>query len=185
MSELFTRQHTVDSNLISFGCSHTWGVGVEPHETWSYFLNSKNFGQPGVSADFVTRNALSIIEKYQPVTVYVLWPEWRRFEIVKNSVILQMTPAHPDRINYMHSHPESWLKENFKTQTEKLRDCCRQKQIELVDITLYNLIPYIDHSDRWPISSLGHHYSELWHSWVADIFKQLQTNKTVVELAYE
>jgi hypothetical protein len=45
-------------------------------------------------------------------------------------------------------------------------------------MALYDLIPYIDHADRWPLSKLGHHYSPVWHQWVADIFKQKENEQT-------
>jgi hypothetical protein len=35
-TELFTRRDNTDATDIAFGCSHTWGVGVDPHETWSH-----------------------------------------------------------------------------------------------------------------------------------------------------
>ena len=49
------------SDSVAFGCSHTWGVGVDANETWSYYLDAMNFGINGCSADFVVRLAFDII----------------------------------------------------------------------------------------------------------------------------
>lgn len=179
---MFDRKDVVVSNAVALGCSHTFGVGVEPTETWSYLLNARNFGEPGCSTDFIVRNAPDIINKYQPTTIYVLYPDWSRFEIIDNGVAKQSLPTDWDRIKYMNTHNDQWLRDNFKQKAAELRSLCSTNNIRLIDITLYDLIPYIDHADRWPRSQLGHHYSPVWHQWVADIFKQTKQNQ---ELAYE
>ena len=184
-SELFTRCNYINSDSIAFGCSHTWGTGVEHNETWSHLLNARNFGQGGCSADFIIRTAPDIIQQVKPQTIYVLWPDWTRFEITKNNIIYQSLPMDNNRIYYMESHNETWLQQNFQSKTRDFRSLCKEKNIQLVDMTLYNLIPYIDHADLWPLSKLGHHYSPVWHSWVADIFRTLKENNTVLELANE
>lgn len=183
---LFNRKHVVaDSDSVAFGCSHTWGTGVEPHETWSYLLGARNYGQGSCSADFIARTAPDIIKSLGSTTVYVLWPDWSRFEITIDGEICQSLPTDPDRIYFMEKHNEPWLRENFKNQTNAFRDWCKHQQIRLVDMTLYDLIPHIDHADRWPLSKLGHHYSPIWHQWVADIFRQLEASNTQLELTYE
>jgi hypothetical protein len=184
--ELFTRKDVVNNNdSIAFGCSHTWGVGVEEKETWSYILGARNFGQGACSVDFISRLAPAIITEFKPRVVYVLWSEWRRFEITRNDIIYQSLPTDSDRIYYIETHNDIWCRENFKNKTSEFRLMCNEKNIQLVDITLYNLIPYIDHADRWPVSKLGHHYAPEWHQWVANVFKELQLNNATVELAYE
>ena len=67
---------------------------------------------------------------------------------------------------------DKWLQENFEFQQQKIRQLCKDHSIKLIDMTLYDLIPFIDHADRWPLSKLGHHYSPVWHGWVADIFRK-------------
>ena len=74
-----------------------------------------------------------------------------------------------NRIYFMEKATDEWLQNNYLEQVEKIRkSCC---EIELIDITLYDLIPFIDHADKWPISKLGHHYNHEWHQWVANIFR--------------
>jgi len=47
------RNKITNSDSIAFGCSHTWGVGVENNETWPYLLGAKNFGVGSASGDQV------------------------------------------------------------------------------------------------------------------------------------
>ena len=76
----------------------------------------------------------------------------------------------------MGTHTEEWLINNFSKRTELVRNFCKDNNIEIFDMTLYDLVPYIDHADVWPLSKLGHHYSPVWHSWVADIFRNSKNN---------
>jgi hypothetical protein len=166
------------SNCLAFGCSHTWGVGVEASETWAYLLGAKNFGVPGVSSDYIVRTAPDIIAANTPAKIYLLWPDWTRFEYQKNKVYQQSLPSHPDRIYFMKTATDKWLKENFELQQQRFRHLCNNNRIKLIEMTLYDLVPYIDHSDRWPLSKLGHHYSPVWHIWVADIFRKKENEQT-------
>jgi hypothetical protein len=157
------------SDKLAFGCSHTYGIGVETIEAWPYLLGAINFGVPGVSSDYIARILPEKLVEHNPKIVYVLWPDWRRFEYFKNGKIRQSLPSDTNRINFMETATDEWLHKNFVAQVTKVRELC--KDIKLIELTLYDLIPFIDHSDRWPLSKLGHHYNEEWHRWVADIFE--------------
>lgn len=165
------------SKSMAFGCSHTWGVGVEATETWCYLLGAMNFGMPGVSADFVARTAPGLIQQYSPDIVYILWPDWTRFEYLKNNEYKQSLATDTNRIEFMSWATDEWLQNNFASKQKEIKDFCQQNNTTLIDITLYELTLYIDHADRWPLSKLGHHYSLVWHQWVADIFKTIQNEK--------
>ena len=154
---------------IAVGCSHTYGVGVDKSDAWPNLLGAINLGVPGISSDHIARNITNYLNQYNPSIVYVLWPEWTRFEYCENNQIRQSLPSDPDRIFFMETATDDWLKENFINQTNIVKEKC--KRIKLVELTLYDLIPFIDHADTWPISKLGHHYNEEWHSLVANIFK--------------
>jgi hypothetical protein len=174
-----------DSNRISFGCSHTWGVGVEANETWSYILNSKNFGISGCSTDYIVRIAPDIIKEHHPDIIFVLWPDWTRFDYLKNNEYHTSLPMDKDRIHHMEKCNESWLKENFDIQVSAFKNLCKDNNIRLVDMTLYDLIPYLDHADRWPVSKLGHHYAPSWHKSVADLFADTLKNNIQHSLRYD
>ena len=155
-------------NKIALGCSHTYGTGVEKHEAWPALLGAENLGIEGISIDYIARKINKCLEQYNPTTVYILWPNWTRFEYVVNGEYLQSTPNDSNRINLMKMATDEWLRNNFIVKRNQIITAC--KDIELIDMTFFDLHEYIDYPDTWPISKLGHHYSEVWHQWVADLF---------------
>jgi len=161
-------------NKLAFGCSHTSGIGVERNETWPHLLGADNHGVPGCSSDLIARTAPDVIAKKQPAIVYILWPDWTRFEYTKNNAVYQSLPTDTNRITFMESATTEWLTNNFNKHVASLIECCNSSNVKLVHMTLYDLIPHIDHADKWPLSKLGHHYSPVWHQWVADIFKNAE-----------
>jgi len=173
------------SDSMALGCSHTWGVGVECHEAWPHLLNAMNFGLGGASADCVVRMGKKLLSEHKISTVYVLWPDWTRFEYEKDGKLYQSLPTDPDRIYRMDTHDETWLKKNFETQTIIFLDFCKDNNVKLIDMTLYDLVPIIDHADKWPLSKLGHHYSPEWHQWVADIFVRARDTNQKFLLSYD
>lgn len=157
-------------NKLAVGCSHTYGVGVDPQQAWPILLGAINCGVSGVSSDYIARNLPTLLEKYQPSIVYVLWPDWSRFEYIEHGEFKQSLATDSNRINFMATATDEWLQENFNKQVNTVKELC--KGIQLVDMTLYDLIPYIDHADRWPLASDGSHFNHEWHQWVADIFNE-------------
>ena len=156
---------------IAFGCSHTYGTGVERNEAWPHLLGADNFGVEGCSADLIARTAPAIIAEHKPDVAYVLWPDWTRFEYTDNGKYRQSLATDRNRIEFMETATEPWLIHNFAGHVKSIVNLCAESNIKLVHMTLYDLIPIIDHADMWPLSKLGHHYSPVWHSWVADIFR--------------
>lgn len=75
-------------NAVILGCSHTWGVGLEPQETWAHHVsqhNTKrirywNLGQPGAAADSVIRILYSSEKVLYPSIIIVMWPDISRRE---------------------------------------------------------------------------------------------------------
>jgi len=181
----FFRSLIEESDAVAFGCSHTWGVGVEADETWSHLLGARNCGIGSSSGDFVVRIAKEIIPERRPKIVYCLWPDWSRFEYLKDGEYFQSLPTDKNRIYFMEKHDDDWCRKNFSKNLVELAELCQSHNARLIDMTLYDLIPYIDHADRWPLSELGHHYSPLWHQWVADIFAKARDQNFKFPLAYE
>ena len=110
----------------------------------------------------------ALLIKHQPTTVYILWPSWTRFEYLKKGEYIQSLPSDKDRIYFIETATDTWLLDNFFKQQTLVRNICRD--INLIELTLDDLIPYMDHADRWPLSKLGHHYAPEWHQRVAEIF---------------
>jgi hypothetical protein len=164
------------SNSLAFGCSHTWGVGVEANESWAHLLGAVNHGIRGCSADYIARTASVALDQHQPQIVYILWPDWTRFDVQDQGHWKTMLPTDNNYINFLANRDENWLKDNFYKQVQTMHNLCKDRNIQLIDLSLYDLIPYIDHADCWPLSKLGHHYAPSWHRQVADIFKSAEIN---------
>lgn len=182
---LLNSNTTTKNQSAAFGCSHTQGVGVEKNEAWPYLLNAKNFGLAGCSADYIVRIAPDLISKNQIETVFVLWPDWSRFDYLDNNKYVTSLPTDVNRIHFMKQHTDDWLLNNFNLQVQKFNGWCNKNNIKLVDLTLYDLIPYMDHADTWPLSKLGHHYSPKWHVRVAEIFKNADDKSIKHALRHE
>jgi hypothetical protein len=159
-------------NKIAFGCSHTYGIGIERTKAWPSLLGAINYGVPGTSADSIVRRAPSIIDQTNPDIIYVLWPDWTRFEYIEQGEFKQSLPTDSNRISFMEQATDEWLHDNFNKQIYKFQKLCNEYNIKLIDMTLYDLIPYIDHADKWPRANDGMHFNHEWHRWVADIFNE-------------
>lgn len=72
--------------LMTVGCSHTEGVGVNDDETFSYYLskllnyNHINFGFTGRSNDYICRTILSYTDLIKPTFIFVLYTNVHRME---------------------------------------------------------------------------------------------------------
>ena len=79
-------------NVVILGCSHTWGVGLEPHETWAHKVSQHNtdklrywnLGQPGFSPEACVRMLYQCEKTLFPKIVIVMWPEASRREWLDN-----------------------------------------------------------------------------------------------------
>ena len=75
-------------NVVILGCSHTWGVGLEPEETWAHHVSQWNtqrlrywnLGQPGYSPEGVVRMLYSTEKTLDPSIIIICWPETSRRE---------------------------------------------------------------------------------------------------------
>lgn len=85
-------------NVVILGCSHTYGVGLEPNETWAHIVsqhNTKqlrywNLGQPGISPEACVRILYSCEKVINPNIIIVCWPEISRRERLTNAVALNL-----------------------------------------------------------------------------------------------
>lgn len=163
-------RNTVTSKKIALGCSHTYGTAVEESDAWPYKLGAMNFGVEGASIDLIARTLPDLMDKYTPEVVYILLPDWTRFEYILNGQYKQSLPRDTNRIYFMEVATEEWLVTNFEMHRGRIRDMCRD--IKLVDLTLDDLSEYIDHADKWPLAKDNAHFDEQWHTWVAEIYER-------------
>jgi hypothetical protein len=83
-----THEIELDSNkdnILCLGCSHTEGVGLQT--PWPVVLENRfptakvyNFGLQGYSVDGVARTLVNVASLLKPTAVFILWPNFARFE---------------------------------------------------------------------------------------------------------
>jgi hypothetical protein len=180
----FSKVDMSKPTMLTLGDSHCFGISNDQIDIWPEKLSKKmqmqliNLGARGVSADYITRIITPAIENFLPKIIFLLWPDWTRFEYTDNGKVLQSLPTDKNRIKFMHYASDEWLINHFNENVQVVKTICKQKNIELIDITLYDLIQYIDHADRWPLAANGSHFNYEWHSWVSDIFYSKYEQKT-------
>lgn len=97
-----------DIELVTIGCSHTEGIGVNDNETWSYYLAQNlgvkhiNMGFTGRSNDYISRMALEFLGKVLPTYVVVMYtyPERREYYTEYG-----YQPWHPNPWGYFEDYP--------------------------------------------------------------------------------
>lgn len=187
-------------NVVILGCSHTWGVGLEPDETWAHHVSQHNtdrlrywnLGQPGAGPDTVVRILYSCEKVINPNMIIVMWPEMSRRERLE------------DFANNLHGTDEKLRFENHKTDLNnflknvfflekyaeknqcKTFHCFAQDSYHehikglnvLEEYTIKNCWPYWDKFEqRVPynepsLASDGEHYGVEHHERFAEIFLQ-------------
>ena len=106
-------------NVLVFGCSHTYGVGLKDNEHWVHFLsqhNTKkyrywNLGQPGASADKIVRILYGTEKLLEPRVLIFCWPSWSRRErldldpesLTSDNELLKTENKHTDRNNFLQN----------------------------------------------------------------------------------
>lgn len=82
--------------LVTAGCSQTYGVGVPEQGTWSALLAKQlgmsyvNLSAPGVSIEWIVHSLFSYFNEFgNPKVLAVLFPDFLRMEVVINSSINQ------------------------------------------------------------------------------------------------
>ena len=101
--------------ILCFGCSYTFGVGVKKENTWPEILKNSgnlptgaqvwNLGVPGSSNDFITRRAFHAIPLFRPNIIFVQWSiPHRREHIREDGMIRKILTNHPKF--WMDNSPE-------------------------------------------------------------------------------
>lgn len=98
-------------DIICFGCSVTYGYGVEHINTWPYLLGQRlkmsvgNFGVPGMSIHACLRQLLFCLENYTAKKFIILLPNFGRvlhkFKFLNNSAYYNFT-CNSDEKNMMY-----------------------------------------------------------------------------------
>lgn len=164
--------------MLAMGCSHTMGNGNALCHIWPEVLKELmevnqiiNLGQEGASSDYVVRILPECLEYFKPEIVFVFWPDYGRFEIIEHGSYRQILPTDRDRLEFIKTHSDEWLINNYQHQLKTANSLCNKYNARLIGISWDDLIPVLDHADRWGISVDGSHYDRAWHKGVAETFK--------------
>ncbi len=155
-----------------FGCSATWGEGVEIGQDWCNLLNLYNGGQPGSSNDRICRLAIEYINQYSPNRIYVLWTLKERREFIdENNQPLRFNPTHkPNQNKFWHKSMvmlgnEKFDNYNYIKNKTMLEAYCGWKGVELYQLDMEKF-PF----HKYPLGSDGMHPGKDWHINIAKEF---------------
>ena len=120
-------------NVVILGCSHTWGMGLEPHETWAHHVSQHNtdklrywnLGQPGAGPETVVRLLYSCEKVLYPKIIIVMWPEISRRERLEDYA--NNIPGTDERLRFENSKTDAnnFLKSVFFLEKFAEKNNCR------------------------------------------------------------
>ncbi len=97
--------------VMSVGCSHTEGIGVNDDETWPHYFSKLvnngvdlNFGHSGRSNDYIARTILTFVDKVKPDLVLVMYSYPSRREYYKSDGGVEPFALNP--WGYYKEHPD-------------------------------------------------------------------------------
>ena len=106
-------------NVVVLGCSHTFGEGLEEHETWVSVVakNSNktlrwwNLARPGGNADQMVRILYGTEKVLFPKIIVACWPAWSRRErldlypqnLTSDNNLLRTENSNTDRNNFLQN----------------------------------------------------------------------------------
>jgi hypothetical protein len=97
--------------VMSVGCSHTEGIGVHNHQTWSHHLSKLlpngvdlNLGISGRSNDYIARTIMTFTEQMKPALVLAMYTYPHRREFYRETG--EVEPYHPNPWGYFDEEKE-------------------------------------------------------------------------------
>ena len=152
-------------NKLAFGCSHTFGIGVNPEDAWPAKLDAINYGVPGCSTDLIAHTCEEKIHDHEAEVVYAFWPDWTRFEFNGTQILPNSNPE------LYKNRSDEWLKQNRENKIVEIETICARNNCLLVGLYMEDLFGILDHSDKWPAANDDSHFGAAWHIWLADLFR--------------
>lgn len=172
----------------AFGCSFTFGYGVNDNHTWPYILGIANCGQSGISNDRIVRLAISYCNTFKPKDIYVMWTFRQRREWVnengsyfefKNNKWVENKPGHltldakeafsQDWANPNNTHlwlqNEVWDEYNYEKNNLLLHSFCNANNITLHEANVMTYQP----KDFRRARDLNHPGPD-WHINIAEFY---------------
>lgn len=122
-----TMDQNKDFELGCFGCSVTFGTGLEYKEVWPSLLtqNHLNFSVSGLGVDGIYLNLLNGLKKFNWQTTVIVLPNWERkilrFHLPSGEVTRVPTTLTSE---WAHNHFKNWA---WKTFNRQLSETDRQR----------------------------------------------------------
>ena len=187
-------------NVVILGCSHTWGVGLEPHETWAHYVSKHNtdrlrywnLGQPGAGPETVVRILYSCEKVINPDILIVMWPEMSRRERLEDLALNLSGTDQKLRYENHKTDVNNFLKSVFFFEKYAEKNQCKtfhcfadhyydfrtpeNSPALLEDYTLKNCWPYWDKFTARDLNTTpsrardGIHYGQEHHERFAKLF---------------
>jgi hypothetical protein len=179
-----------DKNIImTFGCSHTCGVGVPQHDNWAeqfgrrYFSDHAiyNAGLGGAGADTVARLAINMIPIIKPKIVAVMWPSLYRFETYENNPVFNgVWTMEEDNLQY-----EDNTAYNNQTKNKSILELLQKVYgFTLLSIDWDDIVNKVYNTVAWAKGRDGAHFGVEWHQQMAYDFYLQYSNPNDFMLKY-
>jgi len=176
---IFEPRGTEAKSTAAFGCSSTYGMGVEYEQTFAYQLNAYNVGQPGSSNDRICRLAIEYINTYCPEKIYVFWTfDTRREWINSNGDAIRFIPGHTryggefwHKAHVQLGNPDN-NEYNYCRNKLMLETYCELKNVKLRQLA-YSEFP----THTYPLGTDDQHPGPLWHDWITREFQKQDKEK--------
>lgn len=180
-----------DCDIACFGCSQTYGVGIDKNQTWPLHLGNilgvkvKNFGIPGSNINQITAFIEYFCKNYKTKLILFLLPHSMRRQIVKDNIIENALAHHSANKEFiLHGEEHSiinlscsmsfWLE---KIPTKILISSYSDTEYALIQKTQLSdkLLPYLEFRD-YPLASdnlhFGAEYCKEYASSLAEYIKK-------------
>jgi hypothetical protein len=165
-----------------FGCSCTFGTGVDERHHWPGLMGIANCGQPGSSNDKIARLAVSYINTYKPREIFICWtyPQRREWVDEFGNVIGFKNVTAAEAAGMMAQKFVSWDNAHLYLQNELWDEYNYTKNVLFVesyctanDVNLYYTSMLEQDHTRYPYSRDLNHPGPEWHVNVAALFQDL------------
>jgi len=152
--------------IITIGCSYTFGIGLEEHETWSYKLSKLlelpyiNLAWPGGSHEYVMWQIFNVVSSLNYKHIFVLSPPLgRKFELLDFKFLNQ-------NHNQYRIEEDSESINSAEFDDFKLKTLCNFYKINLIHCYDYGYVGDF----RWPVSKDTTHFGEDWNEHISNEF---------------
>jgi hypothetical protein len=174
-------------NIMTCGCSHTVGVGVNQREGWPFVLKNLvkqytnktvsvwNLATSGASADYVARSVHKTVNILKPDFICVFWPPVGRVEMPSNENDKNVTQSFLRDDNFPKNFVnEYWLQDYLFHKNLVFMETLanNNNSVFVANTVIESLVDDIE-GDYFPADSTardGLHPGPVWHKTGAEFY---------------